>query len=410
MAEFKIYDVNIEALEAKLAKLNKKAVKLNCEPFALNILSTETIRNEELKTVNKVYTLELIGNPPKMDNWQFIGSIEPHDSMNLIKVIKGETYPENYRTHGNYCEHCKSTRSRKMLYLVRNTESGEFKAVGKTCLKDFTGHTNPLAYVTLLEAYLDSSWLEEFEGVPDGSGLQRKYILEEYLSYVSACIRDSGWTSRSKAQEEYCQATADYAVDIMTASEGRRKKYGYPEISDQDRELAQKSIAWAKELEATNDYLSNIKIIALDEVTTYKNMGFAASIVSSFTRHIEKEIEKEMKATSAKQELISGYVGSIGEKIQKELTFINSYSFETQWGDSHIYKFLDSEGNIFIWKSSKYLEKVVSVYIEEDENKTEYKHFEPIRQGEKVKIKGTIKDHSEYAGAKQTILTRCKIA
>jgi len=410
MVEFKIYDVNIEALEVKLAKLNKKAVKLNCEPFVLNILSTEIVRNEEEKTVNKVFTLELIGNPPQIAGWQFIGSIEPHDSANLIKTIKGETYPKEYRTHGNYCEHCYSTRKRKMLYLVKNTETNEYKAVGKTCLKDFTGHNNPEAYANLLEAYTDTSWLEEFEGVPSGSGFIRQFDLTEYLTYVSACIRDSGWISRTKAQELEKHATADYAIDILTASPEERKKYEYPETTDQDRELAQKSIAWAKEIEATNNYLNNIKIIALDEVTTYKNMGFAASIVSSFTRHIEREIEKEMKTISAKQELISDYVGSIGEKIQKELTFINSYSFETQWGDSHIYKFLDSEGNIFIWKSSKYLEKVVSVYIEEDENKTEYKHFEPIRQGEKVKIKGTIKDHAEYAGAKQTILTRCKIA
>jgi len=153
--------------------------------------------------------------------------------------------------------------------------------------------------------------------------------------------------------------------------------------------LLKKSIIWAKEIETTNDYLNNINIIALDEFTSYKNMGFAASIVSSFTRHIEKEIEKEMKATSKKQELISNYIGTIGEKIQTELTYINSFSFETQWGSGHIHKFLDTEGNVFIWKSSN-----------------------PVRvdQGQLVKIKGTIKDHAEYAGAKQTVLTRCKIA
>ena len=399
MAEFKIYDVNIEALEAKLAKLNKKAVKLNCEPFALNIISTEIVRNEEEKTINKVFTLELIGNPPQIAGWQFIGSIEPHDSANLIKVIKGETYPENYRTHGNYCEHCKSTRKRKMLYLVKNTETGEFKAVGKTCLKDFTGHNNPEAYASLLEMYLDSSWLDEFAGIPEGSGLTKQYDLEEYLTYISACIRDSGWMSRTKAQEEEKQATADYAVNVLTASPIERKRYEYPEPSDQDRELAQKSIIWAKEIETTNDYLNNINIIALDEFTSYKNMGFAASIVSSFTRHIEREIEKEIKATAKKQELISNYIGTIGEKIQTELTYVNSFSFETQWGDSHIHKFLDAEGNIFIWKSSKGIG-----------NYDKAGNYSRPEQGQLVKIKGTIKDHSEYAGAKQTILTRCKIA
>jgi len=118
-------------------------------------------------------------------------------------------------------------------------------------------------------------------------------------------------------------------------------------------------------------------------------MGFAASIVSSFTRHIEREIEKEMKATSAKQELISGYIGEIGQKIQVELKFVACHSFETQWGTTDILKFLDAEGNVFIWKTATCQE---------------------LEQGQTVKIKGTIKDHSEYAGAKQTILTRCKIA
>jgi len=91
MAEFKIYDVNMEALEAKLAKLNKKAVKLNCEPFALNVISTETIRNEELKTENKVYTLELSGTPPQ----KLIQKTTEHTAIIVNTVIlleKGKCY------------------------------------------------------------------------------------------------------------------------------------------------------------------------------------------------------------------------------------------------------------------------------------------------------------------------------
>ena len=183
----------------------------------------------------------------------------------------------------------------------------------------------------------------------------------------------------------------------------------HPEPTDHDKELAKKAIQWARNLtDLKNDYLYNINLLAQESSITHKELGFVASIVSSFTRQMEREIIKEQRETAQKQELISDYVGTIGQKIQVELTFVNQYSFETQWGDSHIYKFMDQNGNIFIWKSSKWLEKAVSIYSELDE--MEYKHFEPIRQAEVVKIRGTIKDHSEYAGAKQTILTRCKIA
>lgn len=68
---------------------------------------------------------------------------------------------------------------------------------------------------------------------------------------------------------------------------------------------------------------------------------------------------------------------------------MNCFTYETQWGTTDILKFMDIEGNIFIWKTSTNQE---------------------LEQGQKVKIKGRIKDHSEYRGAKQTILTRCKIA
>ena len=142
-------------------------------------------------------------------------------------------------------------------------------------------------------------------------------------------------------------------------------------------------------LDTKNDYLYNINLLAHESSITYKEYGFVASIVSSFTRHIEREIIKEQKATLQKQELISGYVGSIGQKIQIELKFVACHSFETQWGTTDILKFLDHEGNVFIWKTATCQE---------------------LEQGQLVKIKGTIKDHAEYAGARQTILTRCKIA
>jgi len=184
----------------------------------------------------------------------------------------------------------------------------------------------------------------------------------------------------SEAMEWFGKVHTDYRGHIIK----------HPEPTDHDKELAKKSILWARNLtDLKNDYLYNINLLAKESSITHKELGLVASIVSSFTRHIEREIIKEQRETAKKQELISDYIGTIGEKIQTELTYINTFSFETQWGAGHIHKFLDAEGNVFIWKSSKYIE---------------------VDQGQKVKIKGTIKDHSEYAGAKQTILTRCKIA
>lgn len=51
--------------------------------------------------------------------------------------------------------------------------------------------------------------------------------------------------------------------------------------------------------------------------------------------------------------------------------------------------FRDDAGNCFIWKSTS--------------------AFFNIAKGSKVRLRGTVKDHSDYKGTKHTILQRCKV-
>lgn len=60
-------------------------------------------------------------------------------------------------------------------------------------------------------------------------------------------------------------------------------------------------------------------------------------------------------------------------------------SWETVYGFTHLYKFTTTDNNVLVWYASKCI----------DENAK--------------KISGTIKDHKEYDGEKQTVLTRCKV-
>ena len=71
------------------------------------------------------------------------------------------------------------------------------------------------------------------------------------------------------------------------------------------------------------------------------------------------------------------------------------------YGMVTIYKFLDENGNILIWKTASNLEKIIVVDGE--------KEFENIQRGETIKIKATIKEHSEYNGSKQTLVNRVKV-
>lgn len=105
-------------------------------------------------------------------------------------------------------------------------------------------------------------------------------------------------------------------------------------------------------------------------------------------------LKKEAEANINKADSTSEFVGNIGDRIELKLKLINYhyYSYEVNEYTSYsyfIYTFSDENGNIFVWKASN------EIWEKTDVNKV-------------VNIKGTIKDHTEYKGIKQTLLTRCK--
>ena len=88
------------------------------------------------------------------------------------------------------------------------------------------------------------------------------------------------------------------------------------------------------------------------------------------------------------EEVESGdYVGEVGERkvftlrIKKAITLTGFYGVSTM----HIME--DENGNTFVWTTAAKTLEVGATYM----------------------LKGTVKDHKEYKGVKQTILTRCAI-
>lgn len=101
--------------------------------------------------------------------------------------------------------------------------------------------------------------------------------------------------------------------------------------------------------------------------------------------------QAEEKAKALKPE--SKFVGTVGEKISLEVKyshtawfeFKSSYTYRME--TTYVHHFETSDGDILIWKTGTY----------------------PEIKGDKVTLTGTVKEHSEYKGIKQTVLTRCKI-
>ena len=119
------------------------------------------------------------------------------------------------------------------------------------------------------------------------------------------------------------------------------------------------------------------------------------------------------KAAAARQAQIdaekakSNFVGSVGDKVTLDVTLAFEATYEVSSFSGYgvtemtVYGFKDEAGNVFIWKTG-------SVLCVEKEVKGRLV-FDYAHKGDRVRIKATIKDHSEYKGTKQTVLTRVKL-
>jgi hypothetical protein len=127
--------------------------------------------------------------------------------------------------------------------------------------------------------------------------------------------------------------------------------------------------------------------ISISEVGEQTELG-----VWQFLYHYEViEIIKAKKdALAPKTE--SQYIGTVGDVIVATVKLVSINTYKTHfsyYGETNfIYKFTDENGNTLVWKTSSWQE---------------------IEEGNTYEIKGKVKEHSEYKGDKQTVLTRCKI-
>lgn len=137
--------------------------------------------------------------------------------------------------------------------------------------------------------------------------------------------------------------------------------------------------------------------ISVDEIYDANYAGMYECCWKHFKENEKTYIDKiqaaedEMKA----QKSTSEYVGHVGDKIEIVVTYTHTSSWENNfptnyWSTrvTHLHTFKDENGNVLTWKTGNHI-------------KADY--------GTRFKLKGTIKDHSEYKGIKQTVLTRCKL-
>lgn len=388
---YEIFEGNMERLEKKLNHIANKCNKFGCD-FHYKIVG-DTLKEVEddngKKHMARFILVEAEGTAI-MNNWEFVASVEHTENGNIITGPQNIEVPSRYYVSSPICEHCKSNRYRKYTYIVRNKETGEFKQVGRSCLKDFT-HGLSAEVVTQYMSLFDHL----IQGRTPEPGSSTEYYLskEEYMAYAAETIRHFGYIKagsdeistmrRSMLYYEAVRGEGD--PDLREALMEEMDEIGFNVHRPETVKLVKDALMWIAGQPENNNYIHNLKTACSLDYMAYKNAGLLASLFPTYTRAMEREAKYR---TDHVDESNSKHVGAIDDTVTFDVHSLRCMSsFETQYGTKRIYKFVDTKGNVYIWKTGLSINNESAV----------------------KSVTGIVKGHTEFRGIKQTELQRCKM-
>lgn len=404
IAERDGFDILLERrgeLVEKLEKLAKKAKRYGAEGISwvisepFNRTEKRTMWDGSQRKVTRAYiNVKVSGPAPRVGPYTFLARLEHTETGNLVDLVPGQELPDlKYRTATAHCDHCHTARDRKETFLVQH-EDGTLAQVGRSCLRDYMGTDNPanIAWRFQWEREAREALYDE-ERMAGG---KLYFSTSEVIALTLAAVRLWGWCSKGQAQNiEDLVPTISYVTAVLYAE--TNPKTGKPtedrarleaELRPEDWQEAEEVRRWAMLGGAgSGDYAHNLALLCAMDKVEPKRGGFVASAVSAKARADEQELRRTRERQEAAK---SVWLGTEGERL-KDL----AVTFESQrtvgggyYGNTYLMKFRDASGNTLTWFSSNCFS---------------------LRPGEQIKLSGTVKAHNEYNGAKETVLTRCKI-
>lgn len=432
------------SLEKEIGKLIKKCQKLGVpaptfkigetygKSYETGVITIDSCPHSE--RINfELFDLEIGYEPIKLADWEAIAIVR-HDEGQWLQFDIQADYAYNFEESlkNRTCEHCGHQRLSKSFVLRKGDE---YKKVGSTCLKDFTG-VNPEKYFNLFKYIQNFFGGEEFSY--KGGGIHgRNYTVREVddvlniagrvldidKKYIKATYHEQTMLEQRRneprVRNNSGQATSD-KVHMILRSLSRIKYYEtHPE--EEMPEWVVKSINEFKNspyfrTDYNSQFASDVRTWLTNmEVRTYKQKRYVGDPEGyeedKFEDvQVENEMDTKMKAFSDQKRIMEqevGFVGYIawaykqslipkavpghffenGQKVELKIKKIGGFNFGSQFGTTY-----------------------VEIYATDDNKEVKYMGANPldISKEEFVTVKATVK-HDSYQGKNETKLQRIKI-
>ena len=398
-----ILSANMNWVNKKLATMRRRFER-NGFDFTYEVLGTEyhdvNIQDDPwLKPILRPaeFTRIYVDGHAVYNGWEFVAKVEATDEGNIITGPPNtRTVPEHYRTDALVCDHCDHNRKRKHGFIVREPVSGDYRMVGRTCLALYTGGLNP-ADVTYFASLFDEllTWNNNASLAPKSNHDILATPVEVVAHALATVEHQGGYYSYNRAMRSDKAPTGVQTRDFIYASLGvgvnAKRTHAHMVDNGIDPsnhiEEAEELVTWIKSQDTSdNDFLHNLSVLAhhkyIDVPTKTSLMASVIAVRNNAERLSSREDTTQDNAAT------SSFQGQPGKRHTFVVESANVVaSWENNYGNvMKMWKIVDAEGNVFIWKTSS---------------------AKDISDG--VEVTAMVKEHSTYNGVEQTAITRPKI-
>ncbi len=277
--------------------------------------------------------------PVLAGGWQVVASVEHFPTGNIVSVAPyaREHAPTDLLHAPATCDHCGHNRARKVTIVIRD-ESGVSHRVGKSCLRDFTGHDLPAVW-----EMFDTD-LSEWSG-DRSSGGGSGHSLTRIVALSVATIEAYGWRSATDSDGNPVEGiTTRMRVDNSLSATNRDEVI---ETTSEHYERAVLAIEWISATTETDGYLANLRSVVLAGVTDRKRMGLLVSLPRAYDKHLEhaeRKAEREReRADEVRTPCPEGRVTIVGKVVSVD-------EKDTDFGTRYVMTVRDDSGFV-VWGS-----------------------------------------------------------
>jgi hypothetical protein len=379
-------DTSIIAELSKIAKkFNKKySTLVNWTKTEKEVMKTSTIGLTYPVTVC-VYDITVKLPVVKWEGYEYVATLKKEcgdeeqsqvfSARTEVKECFDAYFKKKFR-----CDHCQTNRFRKTVHLFRNPNGKELM-IASTCSKEYFG-IDVANKICNLFAFLSKGDIHgEFSNVFDKFWKKSNPFNKEtfcklcygIISRDGHYVRGGGTTTEA---DHYMSLSLnlDSSIYIENLRNGIDKVLKLAEKFEY-----QKMVDYWKGKKNKDNFTNNV-CVALEMYRPQH--GYLAWAVFDYMKNVEgfgKAVEVSLN---------SNHVGEIGERITTEVKINNIRGMETSWGYTNLIEMIDKDGNILNWWTSKEFD---------------------AKKGDVVKIIGTIKEHGEFRGVKNTVIKNCKM-